>query len=56
MVLAIRIAQLLINKFNYLKTNKPVQMEAVNDVIRPFEGNINPGYPTGIKVDIQPTK
>ena len=31
-------------------------MEAVNDVIRPFEGNINPGYPTGIKVDIQPTK
>ena len=28
----------------------------VNYVIRPFEENINPGYPQGIKIYLQATK
>ena len=31
-------------------------MAAVNYVLRPFEGNINTGYPTGFKLNIQATK
>ena len=31
-------------------------MSAVNYVLRSFEGNINPGYPTGIKIYLQVTK
>ena len=31
-------------------------MSAVNYVLRSFEGNINPGYPTGIKMYLQVTK
>ena len=46
-------AQALINWFNHLNINQPVHMAAVNDVFIPFEGNINPGYPTGIKLYLQ---
>ena len=48
-------AQALINWFNHLNINQPVHMAAVNDVFIPFEGNINPGYPTGIKLYPQAT-
>ena len=56
MVLEILQAQTLLNCFNHLGINKPVHKEAVNDLINPFEGNINPGYPTGIKLHLQATK
>ena len=57
MVLTRRKAQLPINKFNNINiTNLLVHMTAVNDVISPFEGNINPGYPTGLKIYLQTTK
>ena len=50
--------QIFINKFNNLNTNQQVQMAspAVNYVLRPFEGNINPVYITGIKLYLQATK
>ena len=31
-------------------------MAAVNYVVIPFEGNINPGHPTGLKIYFQETK
>ena len=31
-------------------------MAAVNYVLSPFEGNINTGYPTGLKIYLQATK
>ena len=33
---------LLINRFNHIYINQPVQMTDVNHVIIPFEGKINP--------------
>ena len=41
----------IINQFSNLFINKQVKMAAtvVNYLIRSFEGNINPGYPQGIK-------
>ena len=49
MVLIIGQSKLLINQFNHININQPVQMEDVNNVNSPFEGNINPGYTTGPK-------
>ena len=51
-------AQIFINKFNNLNTNQQVHMDAtaVNYVLSPFEGNINPLYITGIKLIFQATK
>ena len=56
MVLTSLQAQPLIKSFNNLNTNQPVQTEAVNYVLIPFEGNINPGDPTGLKLYLQATK
>ena len=57
MLLTIREAQLLINKFNNININQQVQMaDPINYMLRTFEGNINTGYPTGIKLYIQWTK
>ena len=51
-------AQILINQFNKLSTNQQVQMASpvANYVLSSFEGNINTGYPHGIKLYIQSTK
>ena len=51
-------AQIIINQFNNLSTNQQVHMAApvVNYFISSFEGNINPGYPQGIKLYLQETK
>ena len=49
-------SQTLMNFFIHLNINQPVQMETVNDMIIPFEGNINPGNPMGLRIDIQATK
>ena len=48
--------QILINGFNHLNINQPVQMADVNSVLSPFEGNTNPGDPTGFKLHLQATK
>ena len=56
MVLTILQAQTLINRFNHLVINQPVHILSVNYVLRPFEGNINPRYPMGIKLYLQATK
>ena len=57
MVLTRRQVQLPINKFNNINiTNWLVQMAAANDTITPFEGKINPVYPTGLKIYLQTTK
>ena len=42
-----RQSQILINQFNILSIDQPVQMEdpVVNYVLITFKGNINPGYP-----------
>ena len=51
MALTRRQAQLLMNKFNHLNIiNKPVHMEVMNYALIQFEGNINPGDPTGLKL------
>ena len=45
-----------INHFNPLNIiNQPVKMAVVNYVLRPFEGNKNPGDPRGIKKYLQST-
>ena len=49
-------AQTRIHRFNHININKTVHMADVNYVLRPFEGNINTGDPTGIKLYIQLTK
>ena len=57
MLLTIREAQLLINKFNNININQQVQMaDPINYMLRTFEGNINTGDPTGIKLYLQATK
>ena len=56
MVLTSLQVQTPINRFNHLNINQPVQMAALNYVLIPSEGNINPGYPTGIKLYLQATK
>ena len=53
MVLTILHTQKLRNWFNHLYINQPVYMIAVNHVRIPFEGEINPVDPTGIKVYFQ---
>ena len=50
MVLTRRQEHLFIIELNHINTNQPVQMETMNYVISPFEGNINTGYPTGLKL------
>ena len=50
MVLTSLQAQPLINWFNRLNMNQPVQMTYVNYLLIPNIGNINPGYPTGVKL------
>ena len=49
-------AQTLINGFNHINTNQPVKMADMNDVLSPFEGNINTGDITVIKLYLQSTK
>ena len=51
-------AQVLINQFNNLNLNQPVQIvvPVVNYLISPFKGKINPGYPQGLKFYLQETK
>ena len=52
-------AQILINQFNNLNINQKFQMTAataVNYVLIPFEGNINPGNQQGIKIYFQAKK
>ena len=56
MSLTILQAQTLINRFNHLNINHQVHMAAVNYALIPFEGNINPGDPKGIKLYIQAAK
>ena len=56
MVLKSLQAQKLINWFNYLNINQLVHMATVNYVLSSFEGNIYPGYPTGLKLYLQATK
>ena len=56
MVLTSLQAQKLINWFNHLNINQPVQIKNVNDMIRPFEGNTNPGNPMGLRLDLQASK
>ena len=57
MVLEIREEQLLINKFNNTNINQQVHMaDPINYMLSPFEGNINSGYPTDLKLYIQATK
>ena len=47
MVLTILKAHTFINRFNHIETNQPVKIMDVNDVLIPFEGNINTGDPMG---------
>ena len=58
MVCTRRQADILINKFNNININQQVQMYAtvLNYVIIPFEGNINPGDPQGLRLYLQSTK
>ena len=49
-------AQILINRFNHININQPFQMADVKYVLIPFEGNINSGDPTGIKIYPQAAK
>ena len=49
--------KILISQINNLNINQQVHMAApVNYVLSPFEGNINPGDPQGIKPYIRGTK
>ena len=58
MILTIRQTQLLIEQLLKLNVNQQVQniVTAVNYALRPFGGNINTGYPQGIKLYLQATK
>ena len=56
MVLTSLQEQTLINWLNHIDINQPVQMESVNFLFRTFEGNIDPGYPTDLKLYLQATK
>ena len=58
MVLTKRQSQIIINQFNNLNLNQPVQMAdpVLNYVLSPLERNTNPGYPQGFKICIQATK
>ena len=49
---------IIINNFSNLYINQQVYMNVpvVNYVLNPFEGNINTGYPQGIKIYLQATK
>ena len=51
-------AHILINQFSNLSINQQFHMDApvVNYVISPFEDNINPGDPKGLKLYLQETK
>ena len=53
-----RQAHILINQFNNIYINQQVQMADLflNYVLIPFEGNINTGYPKGIKLYLKATK
>ena len=52
-----RQAQLLINQFNNLNINTHVLMsDPINYVFSPFEGNLNPEDPMGIKLYLQAAK
>ena len=57
MVLTIREAHLLINKFNNLNINQQVHMsDPINYVLSHVVGNINTGYTMGIKLYLQAKK
>ena len=56
MVLTSLQAHTLINRLNHLDINEPLQMVALNYVLSPFEWNINPGYPKGLKLYLQEMK
>ena len=53
MVLTSLQAQKIINSFNNLNINQPLQIAAVNYVLTPIEGNINHGDPMGLKLYLQ---
>ena len=53
----IRQSQILINQFNNLNINQQFHMESpINYDLSPFEGNINHGYPMGVKLYLQAKK
>ena len=58
MVVARSQSQILINQFRNLYINQQVQITApvVKYVFNPYEWNINPGDPQGIKLYLQATK
>ena len=56
MVLISLQSKILINIFNHININQPVQMATVNYVLSPFEGNIYSGDLTGLKLYPQATK
>ena len=49
-------SQTLMNFFIHLNINQPVQMADVKYVLGPFEGKINPGDTTRLKLCLQETK
>ena len=54
MVLERRQSHLIINQFNNININKQVHMDTtINYVLSTFEGNINPGDPTRLKLYLQ---
>ena len=56
MTLTILQAQIIINFFKHININQPVQMVAVDYLLSPFEGNINPVDTTEFKLYIQSKK
>ena len=48
--------QTIINIINHINIDQPFKMADVNYVLIPFEGNINTGYPTVLKLHPQETK
>ena len=50
-------SQILINQFSNISINQKIQMvnPVVKYVLSPFEGNMNPGDPHGIKIYLQAT-
>ena len=44
------------NRFKNLNINQPVHTEDVNYVLRPFEGSMKPGDPTGLNICLQEIK
>ena len=56
MVLTCLQSKTLINQVNHISFNQPVHMAAVNGMLIPFQGNINNGDSTGLKLYLWGTK